>query len=1542
MSWWINAQVINTNLVESFTSSLWWWLLSFPDLSQWILWPLNSIFLSLSLAFWFFVLWAFILMKAFPDFWSTLSKLPWWSSLSYLKWKTWWSFLMQFTIIWIFSYMFLWFYSWNWNWNIQNFFVWKPANIWKWIDLNEATKEWTTKQWMVTVTIKPLQWIRFTWVSYDWSWNPINNIITNETNQNVLLNEKQWPNWSLCNYNWKNKWTDIKEYKECVYPNPIQWMLVVDSFSVQWNTEKSNPVNIYITNDYDWVTTRLSWWNITDFDSSNSVKKQNETHWIISVLRNIDNIWREFWTDSSFWQYIESFHNELLESLSSWIKKSDKIWDKVNDSINRTNSSLKRIYQWLSDLRTSIISWESKTNLISSLSSLWNIEIKFLSYQDWNKETITNMIHEYDVWKQSNFNEMFKNLDTEMASFNITDFWTKFSKTINMSSIIYNIWDKDSVNNLGKDNYLIKSIDFFKASENNKQYHWNDNSIISLNDIKNDIENWRKEQAIEKIDIMMWMKNWKTFYKQATWIFDFTNYVYYTNWINTATFSSTWDSKISMLYTNSTLVSFTRIVSSWYWSTAGQSDLNAYYPWLVQFLVWDKKSNESLAFNLKNRFENDIRSQVNSNSTESYYWHVKDIVWRFSFASTENLSNSLNWLYLDAQKRVEEDLKTTWNEIINWNYDVVQFKKSFVDQFISWWWSKVEWLMWYKDSYRDIVNEFNTDWKIKYLWVAYNKDWENKDNKDKMYWVWNNEERLEEASKTPLDVFLWALLRRNEKDVTFVWVEWWMWIKIRKWDVIFASPWTAIYALPYPIELMMTKELADTIEFVDQSWWTIWFYSDRYDWNKYLTATWEWRSREVWKLTEWWFYNTIMSVFTNWSQSINWMFNPNIWFWVNESWFFATFLVIISLILVFVAFILYIFKNLLLYILTFVFFVFFIWLLALDWQPKRVAKKVLAWFVALTLIPLYWYLVMHILWMMYWHDQSFLYNLRNFNSLFSPLFCMIIAYVPIMIFFWTRRFLFSLIVDWKLDTSTLTFWNFLWAWHVFPQSWWNSIDNAIKKKFNQWKQLANNTKDKLLEKAWLKKKAVNVSTTWPIWDWINDVSNNDVINKVAWKRDVNAMDVTAVQEEQVNKFVKWEFESRASKIQKVLPQWWRISASDKALRTWLKAKKLKWLKWDWWHTSEQDLHNRWNVWVMFNNTQDKSQMISWVTPDLINTINSLRNWIKEELNWTERDFARVLMMMFDQNKELLVNLSKVLEEVKNKASDPEIKEKLDDSKNTLTAKDLEIIKAIKQEKWIKWEFNQENIRKSLSESFKEIQNGKNLEQNLEKIKALNSFNHTLYNQDKEDKFYNITNSINWILSEMKNRPNPTVEKEITKYIMNWDSQWLNNYKQQNAHIEWLDILIDRIQTMPHEMMKVLNSNATAAEMRNNAAWINEFIWLMKNNQKLEELKHKDMNKYLATMLQIQEFRNSSIEDKMQMASMASVGSIQTIKEANKVTTMLSNEISRMIQSQWSVSHQSITNIVKNISWTTEISVRDQRDLTNKLKENLNQIREINK
>lgn len=571
-----------------------------------------------------------------------------------------------------------------------------------------------------------------------------------------------------------------------------------------------------------------------------------------------------------------------------------------------------------------------------------------------------------------------------------------------------------------------------------------------------------------------------------------------------------------------------------------------------------------------------------------------------------------------------------------------------------------------------------------------------------------------------------------------------------------------------------------------------------------------------------------------------------------------------------------------------------------------------------------------------------LYEIRNFWDFYALFICLLIAYVPIMIFFWTKRFLFSLIIDWKFDASTLTVWNFLWAWHVFPQRWWDSLDNAIKKKFNQWKELANRTKDKIAEKAWIKKKAVNVSTTWPLWDWINDVSNNDVINKVAWKRDANTMDVTAVQEEQVNKFAKWEFESRASKIQKVLPQWWRISASDKALRTWLKAKKLKWLKWDWWHISEQDLHNRWNVWVMFNNTQDKSQMISWVTPDLINTINSLRNWIKEELNWTERDFARILMMMFDQNKELLVNLSKVLEEVKNKASDPEIKEKLDDSKNTLTAKDLEIIKAIKQEKWIKWEFNQENIRKSLSESFKEIQNGKNLEQNLEKIKALNSFNHTLYNQDKEDKFYNITNSINWILSEMKSRPNPTVEKEITKYIMNWDSQWLNNYKQQNAHIEWLDILIDRIQTMPHEMMKVLNSNATAAEMRNNAAWINEFIWLMKNNQKLEELKHQDMNKYLATMLQIQEFRNSSIEDKMQMASMASVGSIQTIKEANKVTTMLSNEISRMIQSQWSVSHQSITNIVKNISWTTEISVRDQRDLTNKLKENLNQIREINK
>lgn len=1551
--WWMNAQVINTEILDSFSESIWYWLLSFPDLSTWILWPLNPVMLSISIVVWLFVLWIFILSKASPDLFSQMTKLPWWWWLSHLKWKNWWEFFLQYAVISMIVYIFLWFSQW---WtesrdNIKNFFTW-----WNEVGQNDKNNKlnWSSKNWMVTITIKPLEWIRVTWVRFDSEWNKDKNTINNSTSKSVIDSE----NSPKCNYNRIERPDTLEwiknNYQDCVYPQAKQWMLIVDSFSIQWNVEKLNPVNIYVTNDFDWVDLRNSPnWKIWQYDSKRSVTKQNETHSIISILRNNENVFKEAWTDNSFINYlrnsIETISNTSIEAL----RKSD-LWNTVWHA-ESLKSWMIWVYENLFEVRKRIINWENSENIISLLNQIKSTEMTFIWFNRWNFDqrennyhTILQMISEHDyysnhikrvvwdIWENSSYSKSWWSFwlwyyinDYHNSANSIDNWWHWFQ---------FRLWD---------------------MMNNYKSAMWNWHWIVTIDDLIISVTNKESNQKILKdINDLIWI--WDNAWNQFLTVVDQFYWALTTSWATNFWIVWSWETETKMKEYYD-LWSWITSLILWMFDytenkTIRRTEWYPYRPILalsimsnVDLSKWFMESLRLMSENEKGFLSSNM--DMIQNLTVDWWW-----IWKRTFnqiASSNILkvvAFSSRWISTTFSPEIEhnqkfllESLKRVFLSVLEdketlkkdkSNPEVVYFNDWFISQFLYSWYYKATQVLWYGYWFEDIVNSVSSDWKtMKYRWPH---NWKADDSKK--YWVWNNEKRIEEANKSIFAKALWWVLWWLfwwEQDVTYVWVEWWQWIEVRKWDIIFWSPWTTIYALPYPIELMMSKELAETIEFVDDKWWSLWFYSDRYDNDKKLISKWIWKDKEVWKLTWWWLYWTIMKWLDETWESINWLFNPIIWYWVVESWFWATILLIFTLLLVWFAYAFFIFKNIALYLLTFIFFILFIWLFLLDWQPKRVAKKVLAWFVSLALIPLWWYLVMFVLYKAFWDDQSYLYWLRNFSVLSSILIACIVAYVPIMIFLWTRKFLFSLIVDWKFDKNALSVWQFFWAWTWIwaLERLWKWADNLVdkaKEKLNQWK-------DKLAEKAWLKKNTMNVSTTWSLWDWMNDTSNNELINQLAEKKEANEFNVEKVNDE--NKWTMFHKSEFTNKKQQQAQQiaWSKIFNNKK-------DKVTKWAKlianWQTWNLT--NLQNNWvNPNIISNNTQWKDQMISWVTPDLINSISFLRNSLKEEWK-TDSDVLRMLIAMFENQKDLLVSLTKSLQEVKEKSTDPNIKWKLYDADHTLTAKDLEIIKAIKEKKNIRWEFSQEEIRKELSSTIDKMKKWKFENDDLDKIKALRTFNNVLYNNDKEEKFFAMTDSIQWILAWMKNRPSHTVEKEITKFIMNWDQNGLNNYKQQNAHIEWLDVLIDRIQTMPHEMMKVLNSNATAAEMRNNAAWINEFIWLMKNSQQLEAMKHQDMNKYLATMLQIQEFKSSSIEEKMNMASMASVQSIASIKEANKVTTMLSNEISRMMQSQWAVSQHSITNIVQNIAWTTEISVRDQRDLANKLKENLNQIRETNR
>lgn len=1527
MQEWLNAQVFNTDLLNTFVQAIWWWLLSFPDLTKWVLWPLSPFLLSLSIIFWLFCLWVFIIMKVSPDFWSSLSRFPWMWSISMLKWKTWKAFFLQFWIISAIVFSTLWLLSWEWWWRensawwtIQSFFSWKNANIWP--------------DDMVTVTIKPLEWIRITWIWYNWDWSQ-QNYINNDTSDEVLLKrfDKKWNEIkSKCNYKLQTKndfkwvwliWWLKQSWDDCVYPWKRQWMLITKSFSIQWNAEILNPVNIFITNDYDWVELRNSWnakqWN---FNAWNSVQKQNQTHSIVSVLRNKSSLSRSQW---STWEFIKNLNLLITNSNNyfyeewfnvSWVKKYSWI-------LRNMKNDMKWIYDHLLDLRKEIIDWNSREKIKRMIEDLWNKRISYISYTQWWKFDLATFIISWSIEEWS-FNVYWDVIDKVMKSeqtffgdFVIwwetnslnSDFWTSFifeEKIINFKTFSKNFYK--FVNNTNNyRNYLIK-----KNSPLMQDY--------SYDHLKELFENKQDSELLKLINELLWISDSENFIYRPTWFLD----SYYSSTLMSATDLALnrwkWLNEDHMKKLNQQLMSI------WYMirklssdDSMNISDLKEnknFWPFhinselLVSNSINSQRISNWLENSLKNNKYENIQSHFSSkNIDELTNDHFKNI--RESFHKTKD---SVDVIYLNILEEKKE-LELSENKFI-WDEYSVFFNNEFIEQFKNTWDKNIDNLIKTWDAYEDIVNAFRDDWKHLYYWV-WNNDiqfWKN-EPKDKLYWIWDNHWRIEKESKSFLWSLIWSLLSWDS-DKTYVWVENWAWVEVRKWDIIFASPWTVIFALPYPIELMMSRELANTIEFIDTKWWIIWYYWDRYTTDKQIISYWIWREREVWKLTKWWLYNWIMETIDSSRESINWIFDPTIWFWVIESWFSRTFMILLTWILIAPAFLFFIFKNIALYFLSFSFFVFWIWLFLLDWQAKRVWKKILAWFISLALIPLYWYILMFILWKIFWDDKSFLYALRNFSTLWSIIICIFIAYIPIAIFFWTRKLLFSLIVDWKFDTSTLTVWNFLWAWVIMSEEKWRAIDNSIKRRFNDWKEKAKELWRKWFDKTkwWLW-----IWTAWNIWDWRNDTSNNEMLAELTdSNREAKEFDITNIDRSNWNFYSKADFASKSW----LWFAWWNfddIFIDDRdQINVWASKEEIQSLmKWS----------------IIQNNTQLNKDKISWVTPDLINATNALREWLKSQ--WaTDSDFARILLQMFDQNKDLLTNLTKAIQEVKNKSSDPVIKKKLNTSKNTLTSRDLEVLKSYK-------DLNQWSIKEELSVIFDKVRKWWFDSNDLDKIKALSSMSTILDNSDKETQFMNLTRSIQSTLSDLK-RPDSEVERKISEFIMKWDMNWLNQYKMQNSHIQWLNEFINRVQMMPNEMMKVLNSHATAAQMRTNSQWINEFIWLMKNHSELEKMKHQDMNKYLSTMMQIQQFRNSSIEEKMNMASIQSVWSIQSIKESQKVTTMLSNEMSKLIQSQWNMSQQSITNIVTNIAWNTDISIRDQRDLANKLKDNLNKIREVNR
>lgn len=1629
-----NLNVIVTEMVDTMTTWLWKAVLEFPSLTEWILSWIAPYGIMLSMAFGLFILWYFIMLKTFPDWVWKLWNVPWLDGLNMLKWKDWKTFWIQFLIVsfavFLFLWKWIWWYSVDWNmwWTVKNIFVWNPTQWW-----TSILKEEKATQDYVDVIIKPLEWIRFTGYRYDNSWQII-DVATTKTDSSYVINGAKCLYDKIDNLGSKSLADTVEEkWKPCVYPNQKQAMLIVDSFSTQVNTLKSRPVPLYIVNNYDGVTKtkngQKEW-----FDFVKSVREQNETHAIVSFLKNQNNQLEWKWTNQQVVDKLLEFlveANDFFTRMVSEDKEKEEWWDTwllpYKELATSQKSALDQ-YELYKDLLKYTLdketrkdtSDETKTVLRSKLDSYLNSSVIYFAYQsDTAVDIITAKFKKW--WKTSELNnwwsQLFSNFRSNHKWKRVSDviYWTVNSQytydlknhfNFNARLSVREVLDQPFIDSLYQmiDNWEFakfysfleqQKLDTEKQPSNivdayqtvfmmnyNKKYenmignwlqlfaqHLDNQQTAAYKDFENRNKQCTYEGSLAErtktffarmvfLDEQEWIDSSGNKHKcsayswAATWINGLMNFAFWN--IAEMWFASAWSvlnleafENENAKFKNEEFKAITKKIAqisnlivqchtsmSACWDVPSEEFDTLQVLWPSIKILQDNIDRERFIENFSSFVWWDIEQWQNDriNNVLSYFNSFGELILKnteflkpykdtsFIHKVRENqlLEEAKETLRTFAEKKVmsivAEKMKN-WEDL-SWHFKnqsnyYTQFDPSFFKLF-----GEKQFEKFASNVYMDATNYFHLDntpskWTRYYNGVTAIWEWENE-----IYWIWNDAKRKAEAEKwvtrKTLENILWAW-----EDISYVWInnnsKHKNGVELSIGDIIFASPWTTIYALPYPVKLRMNAEMAQTIEFLDRKGWITWTYWNRFDSDGNLKT--KWTNRIVWEIYSGWVYYTVSSIFG--TKSINWTFNPLYWFGVSEMAGWNMFLIMLTNFVITPWIWIYKIFSFFFYFISFLFPVFGLWLLIVDWKLNKIGKYLLALFLAFASTPLWGYLIMGLYWLSFSWDDASQYALRNFAIWSSSLMLIVLAYVPLLLTLFFYKFLIDWLIKGKVNIGTM-----VWSWVIYWQgsAWW-ALMGKIRWRWSKWKDKDKNSN----------------------WDWTDDNSsssrdkksyNNDYTGRWVGNTvqnsafEVNNDDILKQFE---TKWWPWEYVSQDvnwNDIFRRIDFENKYKATDEeteALRqSQIQDGKFLAMKDDWDIDELAEMNKIWRV-----NSRELLTLFEIYK-------QGMENWMSK---W---EFARSMNVIYKDHQEKFRKLLETLEEVeKAKWKNPEFNKKLERAKNTLTERDVKFIKEL--EKKNGGILNRENLKREFSLLTNSLKDWSWLNfETLNKTQAITSYMNLL-EKSKEEQFEMMSKALeNTLGNSMKNNSRwAELQRRIASMVANWDFNWLKDLENLNKDVDGLADYIRKVQTVPSEMMKVLHAQLDAKQLSSSADGINKFLWMMKNNAEIEKLKFEDVNRYLAVTKEINEFRQADMQKKISMATKAAIWSsdaqMKAIKNSEQITKKLTEEILFTMENQWVVTNQSLNSMVEAF----DITARDKKIIKDRLKDKLNTIKELN-